>query len=69
MESILQHLGDIPRLRIGIGAADGRAIIQHVLGKFSADERPILGEAVERAVQAVDCLRRDGIDKAMNQFN
>jgi len=69
MESILQHLDDIPRLRVGIGAADGRPMVQHVLGKFQADERPILAEAVERAVQAVDCLQRDGIAAAMNQFN
>lgn len=69
MESILQHLGDIPRLRVGIGAADGAPMVQHVLGKFLPAERPILAEAVERAVQAVDCLQRDGIAAAMNQFN
>jgi PTH1 family peptidyl-tRNA hydrolase len=69
MESILQHLGDIPRLRVGIGAADGRPMIQHVLGRFAADERAIVGEAVERAIQAVDCLQREGIAATMNQFN
>jgi PTH1 family peptidyl-tRNA hydrolase len=69
MESILQHLGDIPRLRAGIGAADGRPMIQHVLGKFLPDERPILGGAIDRALEAVDCLQRKGIAAAMNQFN
>ncbi len=69
MESILQHLGDIPRLRVGIGAADGRPLVQHVLGKFLPDERPILAEAIDRAIQAVDCLQREGIAAAMNQFN
>ena len=69
MESILQHVGDIPRLRVGIGAADGQPMVQHVLGKFLPDERPILGEAIDRAIQAVDCLQRDGIATAMNQFN
>ena len=69
MESILQHAGDIPRLRVGIGAADGRPMVQHVLGRFLPDERPILAEAIDRAIQAVDCLQRDGIDAAMNQFN
>jgi PTH1 family peptidyl-tRNA hydrolase len=69
MQSILDHVGDIPRLRIGIGAADGQPMIQHVLGKFLPDERPILAEAIERAIQAVDCLQREGIDAAMNQFN
>ena len=69
MQSILQHVGDIPRLRIGIGAADGQPIIQHVLGKFLPDERPILAEAIDRAVAAVDCLQSNGIEAAMNQFN
>ena len=69
MESILAHVGDIPRLRVGIGAADGRPMVQHVLGKFLPDERPILAGAIDRAIQALDCLQRDGIDAAMNQFN
>jgi len=69
MQSILQHVGDIPRLRIGIGAADGQPMIQHVLGKFLPDERPILAEAIDRAVAAVDCLQSNGIEAAMNQFN
>ena len=69
MKSILEHVGDIPRLRVGIGAADGTSMVQHVLGKFLPDERPILAAAIDRAVEAVDCLQRDGIEAAMNQFN
>jgi len=69
MESILQNFGDIPRLRIGIGAADGGALVQHVLGKFLPGERPLLSEALDRAVQAVDSLQCDGIPATMNQFN
>jgi PTH1 family peptidyl-tRNA hydrolase len=69
MESILLHFGDIARLRVGIGAADAREMIPHVLGKFSAEERPLLAETIERAVDAVDCLQREGIAVAMNQFN
>lgn len=69
MESILQHVGDIPRLRLGIGATDGRPMVQHVLGKFLSDERSILRQAIDRAIEAVDCLQRNGIDAAMNQFN
>ena len=69
MESILMHTGDIPRLRLGIGASDGRPMVQHVLGKFQPAERPILSEAIDRAVQAVDSLQLNVIDAAMNQFN
>lgn len=69
MESILEHAGDIPRLRVGIGAADGAPMVQHVLGKFLPAERPILATAIDRAIHAVDCLQRDGIAAAMNEFN
>jgi len=69
MKSILEHVGDIPRLRVGIGAAAGTSMVQHVLGKFLPDERPFLAAAIDRAVEAVDCLQRDGIEAAMNQFN
>lgn len=69
MQSILQHAGDVSRLRIGIGAADGRPMVEHVLGKFLPDERPLLAEAIDRAIQAVDFLQIHGIDAAMNQFN
>jgi peptidyl-tRNA hydrolase len=44
-------------------------MVQHVLGKFQPGERPILSEAIERAIQAVDALQLNGIDAAMNQFN
>ena len=69
MNSILQHIGDIPRLRVGIGAADGQPMIQHVLGKFLPGERPILDHVIDRSLQAIDCLQTHGIDAAMNQFN
>jgi PTH1 family peptidyl-tRNA hydrolase len=69
MESILRHVGDIARLRVGIGAADGRPMVQHVLGRFQPDEQPVLAMAIDRAIQAVDVLQHDGIDVAMNQFN
>ncbi|HEX4085947.1 MAG TPA: aminoacyl-tRNA hydrolase [Chthoniobacteraceae bacterium] len=69
MESILRQVGDIPRLRIGIGAADGRAMVDHVLGKFQTDERPLLAQSLDRAVEAIDFLQQKGIAAAMNQFN
>ncbi len=69
MKSILQHVGDIPRLRVGIGGAPGEEMIPHVLGKFRAEEKPLLDEALERAVEAIDCLQQHGLAAAMNQFN
>ena len=41
----------------------------HVLGRFSADEMPTLGESLDRAVEAIDFAGTHGIEAAMNQFN
>ena len=69
MKSLLEHVGDIPRLRVGIGGADGDEMISHVLGKFHPSEEPVLEEAIARAVDAVACLQTHGLEAAMNQFN
>lgn len=73
LESIEQQLGSraYPRLRLGIGrrAEDDREITDYVLGRFSAAERLVITEVVERAAQQVDCWLSEGIAQAMNQFN
>ena len=73
LESVEQHLGlrDYARLRVGIGrTADGRRdIAGHVLGKFSAAEEPVLDQVLSRCCQQLECWLRDGLAKAMNQFN
>ncbi len=73
LESVEQHLGlrDYARLRVGIGrTADGRRdIAGHVLGKFSAAEEPMLEQVLSRCCQQLECWLRDGLAKAMNQFN
>jgi PTH1 family peptidyl-tRNA hydrolase len=73
LESIERQLGSraFPRLRLGIGrrAEDNREITDYVLGRFSAEERLVMAEVVERAAQQVDCWLSEGIAQAMNQFN
>ncbi len=71
MESVIQRLGgsDIPRLRIGIGRPDPNQDIGHVLGNFRDDEMSVLDDALERAAQALRVWARDGIVRAMNEFN
>lgn len=75
MKSIITRLGTeaFPRLRVGIGAADGRPagerIVGHVLGKFLVEERSAAETAVRRAADAVATALRSGIEAAMNQFN
>jgi PTH1 family peptidyl-tRNA hydrolase len=70
LASILEHLGTplVPRLRLGIGAPRaGEDPIDYVLGPFGASEQ--VAGLVERGCQAVETCAREGIDKAMNQFN
>lgn len=72
MESVINQFGTsaVPRLRVGIGAAAGqRSMVDHVLGTFTAAERPELDLAIERAADAVEHARRHGVEAAMNLFN
>lgn len=71
LESVLVHLGTeaVPRLRVGIGAPDGRALHDHVLGRFSDEEKEAVAEAVARAADAFEFANARGLEAAMNQFN
>jgi len=71
MESVIKHLGgsDIPRLRIGIGRPDPNQDIGHVLGNFHDDEMSALDDVLARAGNALRVWAREGIIKAMNEFN
>ena len=72
MRSIIQYLGthQFARLGLGIGKTDPRLdTINHVLGKFSADERSELEKSLDQAVLAVRCIRDKGLLAAMTEFN
>jgi peptidyl-tRNA hydrolase, PTH1 family len=73
LESIERQLGTraYPRLRLGIGrrADDDREITDYVLGRFSAPERKVMDEVLDRACQQVECWLSEGIQAAMNKFN
>jgi PTH1 family peptidyl-tRNA hydrolase len=71
LQSILDHLGtqDIPRLRIGIGSAEPGAAVGHVLGRFAVDERPLVEQSLDRAVEAVRFAQENDLPSAMNRFN
>ncbi len=71
MDSIIQRLGtrDFPRLRIGIGRPERGEPYQYVLSDFTPEQRAIMEETYKRAVAAVECFLREGIEEAMNRFN
>ncbi|PYK83705.1 MAG: aminoacyl-tRNA hydrolase [Verrucomicrobia bacterium] len=71
LESIIMQFGteEIPRLRIGIGAAPRDSGVDYVLGRFFEEERPLLKSAIERGAQAIECAVDNGVVSAMNTFN
>ena len=71
MKSVISQLQDdqFPRIRIGIGGADGRDWKDFVTGGVSKAEADILSETIDRAADAVTCMLEKGIDIAMNQYN
>ncbi len=72
LRSIIEALGSdaFPRLRLGIGRPSaGVDPAAFVLTPFSEDERALIEPALDRAVDAVDTVVRDGLAAAMNRFN
>ena len=71
LESIILQFGTeaIPRLRIGIGAAPSEGAVDHVLGRFFDEERPVVEKTIARAADAVKCAIDKGVLSAMNLFN
>jgi PTH1 family peptidyl-tRNA hydrolase len=72
MRSIIERLGDqdFSRLRVGIGRPPGRMDpTAYVLQDFSAEEKPLVEEALERAVAAIETWLCDGIQAAMSRYN
>jgi PTH1 family peptidyl-tRNA hydrolase len=71
LKSIIEHLGtqEIARVRIGIGSAQPGEAVDHVLGKFAPDERPLAEESIGRAVDAIACAQNRGLQAAMNTYN
>ena len=58
------------RVRVGIGRPpEGKDAADYVLEPFNADEMSHLSEIIDRAAASVDCLLRDGAQRAMEVFN
>lgn len=73
LKSIIQHLGtdQFPRLKVGVGGKPhpDYDMADWVLGKLQGEDKKTMDEAVKRAADAIECLLKDGADKAMNKFN
>jgi PTH1 family peptidyl-tRNA hydrolase len=71
LESIIVQFGteEIPRLRIGIGAAPREGSADYVLSRFFDEEKPVVRSTIDRAVEALKCAIDNGLVSAMNTFN
>lgn len=71
LESVIVQFGteEIPRLRIGIGAAPQEGSADYVLGRFFDEEKLIMRSSIDRAVEALKCAIDNGLVSAMNTFN
>jgi PTH1 family peptidyl-tRNA hydrolase len=74
-----------PRLRIGIGkpvrkgergvdrghgeGGESLPLRDFVLGNFGEEEREVIGEAIERATEAVEAIIEKGVSEAMGRYN
>ncbi|MBC7329440.1 aminoacyl-tRNA hydrolase [bacterium] len=71
LRSIIKELGteDFPRLRVGIGREGIKDLVEYVLGEFEKEEMKILEKVLDVAVDAVECILKEGIEEAMNKYN
>ena len=65
------HSDQFPRLKIGVGAKPhpDYDMADWVLGHFSKEDRKAVDAAIDRALNAMECLFTQGIDKAMSWYN
>ncbi|MDR3688876.1 MAG: aminoacyl-tRNA hydrolase [Fimbriimonas sp.] len=69
-KSLIASLGtsEYPRLKIGIGSTSGETI-DHVLGAFDRDERPVIDIAIQRSADGVEAVVGRGLAAGMNLVN
>ena len=73
LKNIIAHLGtdQFPRVKIGVGGKPDPDydLADWVLGKFHGEDKKTIAAAEKRAADAVECILKDGMDKAMGKFN
>ncbi len=72
IKSLIEYLGTeaFPRLRLGVGAAPENAgMVDHVLGRFTPEERAEVEKILEIAAEGVNYALSAGLEAAMNRYN
>lgn len=70
MRSVIEHFGNaqVPRLKLGVGRPATGAI-DHVLEKFSKDEREIVNRVCEDAVFHLKTFIEEPAERALHLIN
>ncbi|MBR6739202.1 MAG: aminoacyl-tRNA hydrolase [Oscillospiraceae bacterium] len=73
IKNIIAHLGgdNFPRVKVGIGMPEhpDHEMIDWVIGSFSAAEKKIVDEALDRALKAAECIIEKNVGEAQNRYN
>ena len=71
IKSIINNLDEnFIRVRLGIGKAPNRdKTLDWVLGNFTSEENILVDEVIEKAIESIEYMFANGIDKAMNKYN
>lgn len=72
IKNIIVHLGTqvFPRIKMGVGEKPREFdLADHVLSRFSKEERKQMEEGCEKAVSAVELILEGEIEAAMNEYN
>ena len=73
LRNIIAHLGTdrFPRVKVGVGAPPNPEydMADWVTGTFSASERKTVDAALDRALDAAECLIARGVAEAQNRYN
>ncbi|WP_069366483.1 aminoacyl-tRNA hydrolase [Salisediminibacterium beveridgei] len=72
IRSTMDHLDskNFNRIRIGIGRPEpGKTVTDHVLGRFSPDDRTAVDGAIRQAADAVESWLTNDFTLVMNDFN
>ena len=72
IKSIIARCGssDFSRIKVGVGEKpEGWDLADHVLGRFSKEEREYVEDAMKDSCLATELIVSGDIDKAMNDFN
>ena len=73
LKNIIAHLGTdrFPRVKVGVGAPPNPEydMVDWVIGGFTTDERKVIAPAIDRALDAAECVISKGVTEAQNHYN